>query len=99
MYEGLDHIGKAASTLTQEAGTLKDRLGIAAVELAIAVTRPDQWPGDLLKEAHRIDRELFADGNTEQTISQMDESEANRVAQEILCLAEELNSEQSRSRS
>ncbi len=98
MFEGLDHIGKAASTLSQEAGTLKERLNVAAVELAIAVTRPEQWPGDLLKEANRLDRELFAGGNTEQAIAGMPAWKAYRISREIINLAQELKSEQSNCR-
>ena len=96
MFESLSHFRDAASTLGQDAVPLRQQLNTAAVELTIVVTRPEQWPGELLKEAKRIDRELFAEGSTQQTIAAMTDLQTSRVAGEIIRLAKELESERTR---
>jgi len=80
MLDGLDHVWKAAQILASRDALLKDRLKEAAGEFALALLQPEEWPTQLLTQAHSLREQLKGVDGLEPTT-------ARQVAEELLSLA------------
>ncbi len=91
MYSGQDHIYNAVDLLVGQSVSLGERFHDAATEFLAAVNRADDWPLGLLERARRIERELTASDSLELTIPELDSEAVERIADDILDVAESLS--------
>ena len=87
MFEGLKRLSVATRLLDVEDRPLTDRLYEAAVQLAIALTRPDQWPRDLHGEAEQLGRQLTVNGSIRKKLDNIDEETAHDLSRQLQKLA------------
>ena len=87
MFQGLDHIGKAANLLAARNAMLNQRLFEAAKEIEAAIETSDEWPSDLQEKARKIEDKLTAKGPIDATVNGMDVVTATAAAQEIFDLS------------
>ncbi len=87
MFQGLDCVSRAVRILVGRNARLNQRLYEASGELSAALSRPDQWPPDLLRKARGVEEKLTAKGRPDKTINGMDVSTAREIAEEIFDLS------------
>jgi hypothetical protein len=87
MFQGLDHIGKAANLLAARNAMLNQRLFEAAKEIEAAMETSDEWPSDLQEKARKIEDILTANGPLDATLNGMDIVAATAAAQDIFDLS------------
>ena len=80
MFQGLEHVWKAAQILAGQNAMLKDRLTEALGEFVASTAHPDEWPADLWPKASSLRSKL-------QDIDGMQVGMATQVAEDLLSLA------------
>jgi hypothetical protein len=83
----LRHVWMGVEELALSEGALKERLGHAAAELVTALSEPDGWPSDLLREATVIEGMMYGPPQDSCKVTDMSDEQARDVAERYWRLA------------
>jgi hypothetical protein len=87
MFNGLEHVWRAAEILVDHDFKLRERLCSALSEFSVALLQPEQWPPELYEKARSYRKRLTVEGNFEVTIGGMQTADVSRAAIDLLDLA------------
>lgn len=82
----LRHVWIGVEDLALSEGTLKERLRRAAGELVTALSEPNGWPTDLLKDARAIVAVMHGPSHDSWRVASMSDEETHDVAERYLVL-------------